>query len=315
MDLSKYKIIFIHGLVSKPPKEHLLFNWRRCLIENVRFYDSELGSDMETQADDLFEMAYWANVIPNHIEDDPKELEKPLADIIKLRIKKGNDFHVPLKRIKFMEFWKDKGIDAVDLVANILTVKDDVTKKKFIELQLYWEDQYIAHRIRDKLETPLRQALTKDKQVALIGHSMGSFVAYDVLWRFSHHRDAEDMRGKKISLFVTIGSPLGDKMIQAYLLGKRYGYTETKGLLTNIDYWLNFAALGDIVCHDQNLTDDFKYMKKKKLVKDFRDYRNLYNPYRNANRELNPHKSYGYLLQPKMAKTMLRFLGKISWQD
>ena len=49
-------------------------------------------------------------------------------------------------------------------------------------------------------------------------------------------------------------------------------------------------------------------------VKDFRDYRDLYNPYRNEKNELNPHKSYGYLLQPKLAKTMFRFFGKISWE-
>ena len=313
VDLSKYKIIFVHGMASKPPEQNLLYNWEHCLIENIRFYNPDLGNDMESRADDLFHMTYWANVIPNHIEDDPRELEKPLNNILRVRREKGDDFHVPKSRIKFKEFWKDKGIDAISIVVDILNVKDEVAKKKLIELRLYWDDQYIAQEIRKKVEEPLRKALNEDRKVALISHSMGSFVAYDVLWRFSHHRGAEDMWEKKISLFVTIGSPLGDKMIKDLLLGRRYGYTKTKGLLTNVDYWVNFAALGDIVCHDQNLTDDFKYMSRKDIIKDFRDYRDLFNPYKNTRNQYNPHKSYGYLLQPKLAKTMLRFFGEITW--
>ncbi len=313
MDLSKHKIIFVHGLASKPPEKHLLANWRRCLVENVRFYDPSLAADMEAQAEDLFHMAYWANVIPNHIEDDPKELKKPIADILKLRREKGDDFHVPTNRAKFNAFWKDKALDAVDLVANVLTVKDDVAKKKLLEVRLYWDDQYIAHKIRAKVEEPVRGALAEGRKVALIGHSMGTFVAYDVLWRFSHHRDVEDMWRNRVHLFVTMGSPLGDPMIQELMLANRYGYKEEKGLPTNIDHWVNFAALGDIVSHDQTLTDDFKGLKDKKLLKDFRDYRDLFNPYRNKEGKRNPHKSYGYLLQPKFAKSMLRFFGKMTW--
>ena len=312
MDLSKYKIIFIHGLASKPPEKNLLANWRRCVIENIRFYNTDLANDMESQAKDLFHMAYWANEIPNHIEDDPKASKKPIENVIKIRKEMGDSFHVPKDEVKIKEFWKDKGIGALNLVANILGVKDDVAKKKLYELRLYWDDQYIAERIRTNLENPLRKALKQGRKVAIIGHSMGTFVAYDVLWRFSHHRDASDMWEKKVHIFVTIGSPLGDKMIQDLMLGKRYGYTERKGLPTNIEYWINFATLGDIVSHDQTLTDDFKGIKK--YVKDMRDYRGLFNPYRNEKDKLNPHKSYGYLLQPKLAKTMFRFFGKMTWE-
>ena len=313
MDLSKYKILFIHGLSSKPPADVLLSRWRRCLVENMRFYDEELGKAMDDRADDLFEMAYWANVIPDHIEDDPSATERPLEDVIRVRRERGDKFHVPLEREKFKSFWIDKGLDAVDIVANVLSVKDDVAKKKLEELRLYWDDQYMAHRIRGTLVEPLRRALNEERCVAILSHSMGTFVAFDVLWRFSHHREEDDMWGKRVDLFLTMGSPLGDTMIQSLLLGKRYGYKESRGLLTNVDFWVNFAALGDIVSHDSSLTDDFRAMRDLNLLRDFRDYQNLYNPYRNHEGTLNPHKSYGYLLQPKLAKTMFRFFHKIEW--
>ena len=315
MDLSTYKIIFIHGLASKPPEKDLLANWRRCLIENIRFYQPNLAGDMEAQADDLFDMAYWANVIPSHIETDPEESRDPIANVLQLRKERGDNFHVSNKRMKRERFWKDKAVEALNLVANILRVKDDVAKAKLVELRLYWDDQHVADGIRAKLTKPLREALEQGRKVALISHSMGTFVAYDVLWRFSHHRDESNMWRRKVDLFVTMGSPLGDKMIQDLMLGKRYGYEEEKGLPTNVVYWFNFAAEGDLVSHDQTLTDDFGALKKLGLIKGSRDYRQLFNPYTNKEGELNPHKSYGYLLQPKFAKTMLRFFGKIPWED
>jgi hypothetical protein len=313
MDLSNCKILFIHGLSSKPPRDVLFERWRRCLLVNLGFYEEELRRAMEDRSDDLFEMAYWANVIPDHIEFDPDGSEYLIEELLKHRSDVGDEFHVPLDREKFRHFWIDKALDAVDIVANVLSVKDDIAKKKLEELRLYWDDQYMAHRIREKLSGPLRTALNEGRDVAILAHSMGTFVAYDVLWRFAHHREDEDMWGKRVRLLVTMGSPLGDPMIQSLLLGKRYGYEERRGLLTNVDYWANFAALGDIVSHDASLTDDFKAMVDLDLIRDFRDYRELYNPYRNLRGKMNPHKSYGYLLQPKLAKTMLRFLGTIEW--
>ena len=313
MNLSRYKILFVHGLATKPPADDLLRFWKTCLIENMRIENESLARDMEAQADDLFQMCYWANAIPNHVEDDPKTQEKPVAEVVKMRRKMGDTFHVPKRAARFKAFWKDKGLDAVDIVSNVLRVKDDVAKKFLIEVKLYWDDQHIADRIRSKIADPLRTALKEKRKVAILSHSMGTFVGYDVLWRFSHHRDEEAMHRKRVRLFATMGSPLGDPMIQDLLLGKRYGYKERRGLLDNVDYWTNFAALGDIVSHDSTLADDFKTMRKQKLLKDFRDYEKLFNPYRNAKGKRNAHKSYGYLLQPKLAKTMLRFFGKLEW--
>ncbi|WP_200764004.1 lipase/acyltransferase domain-containing protein [Nitrosophilus alvini] len=309
MSLADYKIIMIHGLASKPPKEDLLNYWKKCIIENIAQYDKELSRQMQ-QDHELFEMAYWANVIPNHIEEDPKKLERPVQKIIEIRKKMGDSFHTPKPMSKVKAFWKNLGVEAIDIVTNVLTVKDDVLKKSLLEIKLYWDDQYIATNIRQILASVLRKALRENKKVIIISHSMGTFIAYDVLWRFCHHRDEEDMWDKRVHTFVTMGSPLGDEMIQDLMLGKRYGFKTKQGALSNIDYWANFAALGDIVCHDQTLTDEFR---RTEGLKDFRDYKRLYNPYKNERGKANPHKSYGYLLQPKLAKTLLRFFGKLEW--
>ena len=39
-----------------------------------------------------------------------------------------------------------------------------------------------------------------------------------------------------------------------------------------------------------------------------RDYVKLYNPYKNTKGKQNPHKSYGYLIQPKLSQN-IQWLG------
>jgi hypothetical protein len=39
---------------------------------------------------------------------------------------------------------------------------------------------------------------------------------------------------------------------------------------------------------------------------DFRDYRQLFNPYRDPDGGANPHKAFGYLVQPKLAQQLVR---------
>lgn len=54
------------------------------------------------------------------------------------------------------------------------------------ETELYDEDQYIADKMREPLENALREAWDNSCDIALLSPSMGTFISYDVLWRFSH---------------------------------------------------------------------------------------------------------------------------------
>lgn len=211
------KILFIHGLASKPKKEVLLQNWQRCLDKNLQLFDEK-----DISIADKSEMVYWANDIPNHLEDDDEYCKKVSAQIdkpLKERVKLGNEFHVGLDD-KFKDFFKDK----------------------------------------------------------------------------------------KVSLFVTMGSPLGDKVIQDMLFAQNHN--DERRYISNIKTWLNFSALGDIVSHDSTLKDDFmKNMQDIGLLDEkSKDYVKLYNPFITPKNKSNPHKSYGYLLQPKLAEKLSEFL-------
>jgi hypothetical protein len=90
---------------------------------------------------------------------------------------------------------------------------------------------------------------------------------------------------------------------------------------TNIDFWHNYACLGDVVAHQKNFHDIFyQPMRELKLFPArpaFRtiDYVDLHNPFEvvthagNRGREKrNPHKSFGYLVQPRLGSWVADYL-------
>lgn len=319
------RIIFVHGLASKPPEEDLHRLWSHCIVKSIKVDDSQLAQELDEAAEDVFQSGYWANHIPHHIEDDRPYVKKLQAQV-KLtcseRTRKKDNFHVGLGD-RFSAFFKSKGLDVVNVLSSALTIKDNVAKHYLREIELYSNDQYIADRVRKPLEDALRSAWQAGDDIAIVSHSMGTFITYDVLWRFSHRNTPEFQKWKRkqVQLLITMGSPLGDPMVQDLLFARHFQESGKRAFPTNVQRWMNFSALGDVVAHDSTLEDDFmKPMADLKLFKSaarqrYRDYTKLYNPFlvvphsgNKKSEKRNPHKSYGYLVQPKLSQWLGRFL-------
>ncbi len=333
MDISKKRIIMIHGLASKPPEKDFYEQWKRCVIENIKVIDDkylkspvakELAGRLE-QNPETFVSAYWANATPHHIEDDTtyvKKLKVQIDEVIKERKRIKDKFHVGTKE-KVGSFFKSRGLDLANILTSALTIKDDVMERFLRETELYNRDQYIADRMRGPLEAALRNAWKDNCDVAILSHSMGTFIAYDVLWRFSHRtiEAFKKFHNKRVQLFVTMGSPLGDSAIRGMLFSRHHKKGGKRQFPTNIDFWHNYSCLGDVVAHHNNFSDEYyEPMRKLNIFPDkpkFRaiDYTNLHNPFEvvshSGNKEKekrNPHKSYGYLVQPRLGSWLADFL-------
>ena len=63
---------------------------------------------------------------------------------------------------------------------------------------------------------PLAKALSQDDDILILSHSLGTVIAYDVLWKFSYCGEWQDIRNKKVSMLVTLGSPLGDEAVKCW---------------------------------------------------------------------------------------------------
>jgi len=209
IDLSNKKIIMIHGLGSKPPRDVTHALWCKTLIENIRVSHRGLAQHLDTNPQ-LFESAYWADAVPHHIPDDAgycRKLAIQVDKVIDERRAARDGFHVGMGE-KLGSFFKDRGIDVVKLLAGALTVKDDVMTGLLRETELYDQDQYIADQIRAPLESALRKAWDAGQEPIVLCHSMGSFIGYDVLWRFGHRKTAgfRQYNSRRVRMFVTMGS-------------------------------------------------------------------------------------------------------------
>ena len=322
--LENKRIIMIHGRASKPPAEVTHRLWRDTLIENIRVSHRRLARRLE-DSPGTFVSAYWADVVPHHIPDDAaycRKLQRQVDRVIAERRSIKDRFHVGAGE-KVGSFFQDRGIDLARLLASALAIKDEVMTRFLRETELYDRDQYIADQMRAPLENALRDAWDSGAEPVVIAHSMGSFIAYDVLWRFSH-RGTPGFRNynrRRVSMFVTLGSPLGDSAVRRLLFARHHAQHGRRQFPTNIDFWHNYACLGDVVAHQKNFHDIFyRPMRALQLFppgKKFRsiDYVDLHNPFEvvshpgNRRREKrNPHKSYGYLVQPRLGSWLADYL-------
>jgi hypothetical protein len=158
-----------------------------------------------------------------------------------------------------------------------------------------------ADKVRERVRAELCELMDRDDRIMLITHGTGSVVAYDVLWQLSHDPELKKRYGdKKVELWLTLGSPLGDRNVRKRLCGARE--KSEHRFPANVISWHNVAAEDDYTCHDNTLADDYRKMLKQRLVSAVHDYRvfNLAVRYGKS----NPHSSVGYYIHPRTSKIL-----------
>lgn len=72
---------------------------------------------------------------------------------------------------------------------------------------------YLNHALtRNAIDDGVRQALPREAEAVVVGHSLGSVVAYQLLRNDGH------FAGWRVPLFATVGSPLGVRAIRDYIV-------------------------------------------------------------------------------------------------
>ncbi len=159
----------------------------------------------------------------------------------------------------------------------------------------------VATAIRGLVRKALADAWAAGERVLLIGHSLGSVIAYDTLWELSH----ETPVAGHVDLFMTLGSPLGGRMISKGLRGvKREGRERYP---TNIIRWQNFSARGELTAMHPELKPFFGQMVELGLLESLQDITGFYNHFR-GNDGLDVHMSYGYLINHPVAESIASWL-------
>jgi pimeloyl-ACP methyl ester carboxylesterase len=282
----------------KPPVESHEQELRRCMAAGIAAVDSAAGR-LFTNASTALTLISWTfdfygahrdiafdragiDALLEHPEPSSEDIE----EIDSFRHKVVRLIHVIG--------------DELPLVGNVIARSE--MRETMAEARRYLRDvDGVATRIRALLALPLQAAWNAGERVLLIGHSMGSVIAYDCLWELS--RERRDPH--RLELFITLGSPLASRLIREGLRGAEFqGRHRFPG---NVRRWLNFSARGEMTALRTRLKPFFGEMESLGLLDAFEDHVDIYNHFR-SDLGLNVHKSYGYLMNKAVAGAIAAWL-------
>jgi hypothetical protein len=293
-------LLYVPGLRAKPPPRTHRRELFRCLVEGVRRIDPESAGAIQ-QRESCFDVVSWTYDFYGKHRDI--ELDLPAIERLLRQPEATQDDirrAVSLRRRALR--WLYHLADYLPFLVPQLA--DERLELHLRDLRRYVHNEFeVADAVRRLVSLPLRAAAKSGRPILLIGHSMGSVIAYEVLWQMSRDsmdRDPIDRDSKddvQIDLFMTMGSPLGQRTIQRTLKGStdhglnRYPH--------NIRRWVNIAAFGELTAVDMTLRNDFADMIELGLIEDIEDHA-VFNYYR-SDGELNVHAEYGYLINEACA--------------
>lgn len=263
------------------------------MLEGLKRIDAETAADM-AQDEHFLDVVSWTFDFYGKHRDIALDLDD-IEAVLKKTQASAEDREIATS-------WKRRMIRSIYRAADHLPFLIPRVANADVELQLRdlrryaKNDDGIAERIRQEVKLRLRAAASANRPILLYGHSMGSVIAYDALWQLTHE-PGDDAR---IDMFLTTGSPLGQRLIQKRLKGAgRIGTDRYPG---NIHRWANIAAIGELTAIDMTLKNDFREMTVLGLVEDIEDLL-TYNYY-TMQGTLNVHTEYGYLVNEVTASVI-----------
>jgi hypothetical protein len=288
------KIIYVPGKNPKPPATQHREQLLRCLLHGIRKQDVDVATAIETA--DAFSMVAWNYLFYHRNRDINRDI--PWIDRLLEQdtlLPRDADEAQPLKYrlAKLMYLLGDAAHWLIPLIP------DQRIKTSVRETEHYFANgDNIACRIREILKLSLRKHVEAGDRLLLVGHSMGSIIAYDALWELHHVEGIEHC----VDCLLTIGSPLGMRYVQKRLNGSKEPHPcRYPG---NIRSWVNISARGDLVALDPSLGNDFGEMVARRYIGSIDDRSDcIFNYYRD-DRGLNVHKSYGYLVNPVVGQVI-----------
>ena len=294
-------ILYVPGLLPKPDEDTHRAALRRCLLTGVAALQADIAKAIDADGDS-FEIISWTYDFYGEHRDFA--LDAPSVDALlaqgKLAPRDRQEASTPMRRLaRWMFTLADK---LPVLIPHIATER---VRLHLRDLRRYTQNKNeLAEHTREMLKVSLRRARDAGRPILLIAHSMGSVIAYESLWQMSRaNREA-----MHIDLFLTMGSPLGQRYIQKLLKG-----SDAIGVVrypANIRRWINLSAVGDLTAINPYLQKEFRDMLEAGLVESIDD-RIIHNWFR-LDGVLNPHAEYGYLVNPETARIVADWWRSVS---
>lgn len=262
-------VVYVHGVGDKPAPPQLKREWDKALF----------GMDMGART----RMAYWADLVRSRPVDAGVRTRRRTArpeGRMAGKVPPDAAAFAELLRRRLAREARKRGQGEQRMRSKVLPGLVRAPLARWIMEEFIQDAAAYFYRQgqREAIQARLRDLLIPKAQPYLIvGHSLGSVIAYDVLSQMS------EADGVQVSHFVTLGSPLGLQEVQDHLLAK--------AMPRLLSSWHNFYDRWDPVALDSTLADDFKAVIDQPPILD--------TPVENKNRLRlplpNPHSATGYL--------------------
>ena len=296
--MGKRRIVYITGMKPKPdPEAHrpALLRVLQAALERV---DTAAASWLNARAEN-FTLVSWTREFYQEQRDfevDRPGIERLLGAPAPTAADRRAADALPRR---LMRWWHLLG-DSYPWLSRV--VVSPALKATLADVRRYVDNvDGVGDRVRSYLIDALLAGFRSGERIMLVGHSLGSVIAYDCLWQLS--REAREPG--RCEVFLSLGSPLATRFIRQGLLGAKH--TPPECYPDNIDAWINVAARGEMVALHRRIKPFFGEMLKLGLVQTLEDWDDIYNHFRDAN-GLNTHKSYGYLNHPAVAGLIAQWL-------
>lgn len=296
--LTEPRIVYVSGMKPKPPPAAHSEALRRALSAGLSRYRPAWATYLSDRPE-LFSLVSWTFSFYGEHRDmsldtpgieallaQPDPTAEDLRDIDSLARRLGRLWHIFGDSLP----WLSRFVAKPDLRVTLA------------EVRRYLNDEDGAgHKVRAMLKDVLKSAWRAGEPVLVIGHSLGSVIAYDSLWELSR----EDRVEGAVDWLITLGSPLATRFIRTSVKGA--ALTGPQRYPDNIRRWLNCSARGEMTALHPRLEPFFGDIVKLGLCEALIDRSDIYNHF-HADFGLNVHKSYGYLAHEAVANVVGEWL-------
>ena len=284
-------IVYIPGLKPKPEEAAHRKQLLRCLRAGIEKIDARVAT--EISAGDAFHLVCWTY----DFYGEHRDINLDIDDIERVLRKNGpseKDVATVMSLKRRLTRWLFRTADFLPfLIPHFATEELEIHLRDFNK---YLRNKKgVAEDARQKVKQVLDDANAAERPVLVLGHSMGSVIAYESLWQLSRVQKSDI----KVD-FLTSGSPLGQSIVQRHLMGAHAENAERYP--GNIRQWTNIAAVGEFTAIDMQLKIDFSGMIEQGLLADITDLES-YNYY-HMHGSLNVHAEYGYLINEVTAQVI-----------
>lgn len=287
--MSSAMIIGIHGLNNKPRPENLTEMWVQGIMDG-------LGRNLGRTSSEppRFEMVFWADVLHGPEREPDRTYPQwsrpgPYPSY--------EDGFWDAVRAQFSDTF-DTSLDRAKRWIGADPISDVVLRVTLTDLGRYYREEGIRDTLRRRLQDAILRAHDAQRRIMVVGHSMGSIIAYDTLRAIGRER-----RDVVIDHLVTIGSPLGLPSVK-FQIWQESEQVRTPSIVRK---WTNLAERRDVVAFDTHLAGDFRPNDSGVEVRDDLVCNDTV-PERDDPERTNYHSGVGYLRTPEMSRLIRDFL-------